>query len=393
MACLALLPTVAGAQGWDITQHVPAPTPVGLYARPVAIPGVPEPGGGQGGPFTAQIENFWRLISTGGRTFQTMSATKIAMGSGVPTTNLPIFKRFTINGQLQEQLFNDSTGTSAYAEYHIKANDIGVYFGAEGSTSGDAYGKGRGYLIAGNSGIDLAVANAGSFRFHTSAALSNQYGAAQERLRIDTNITAFNNAQYIGVAGSVSAPAFSIGSATNGLYASAAGFLSYTGNGTLPQFLVGGQVFRVRSDLTHCWASTTNPDAVACDTGISRTAPGVITLGNGSQGDSSATVKAATWVSGGSGLAVNNVGANSCGTTAATIAGGNNAFVITVGATSGTQCRVTFTVTATTEWDCSMTGQGATLVAPKATPVDTTHTDFFGTFGAGDTFTAVCFPR
>lgn len=98
------------------------------------------------------------------------------------------------------------------------------------------------------------------------------------------------------------------------------------------------------------------------------------------------------YVSTGTGLAVANVGANSCGTTAATIAGGNNAFVITVGATSGTQCRVTFTFAAGTEWDCAA-NDDTTTVAVRTTPVDTTHTDFIGTFTAGDKVTGICFPR
>ena len=100
-----------------------------------------------------------------------------------------------------------------------------------------------------------------------------------------------------------------------------------------------------------------------------------------------------THLSAGSGMAVANVGANSCGTTSATIAGNNNAFVITVGGTGGTQCRVTFTVAAATEYDCVMTGASATLVSPKVATVDTTHTDFFGTFGAGSTFVGHCWPR
>lgn len=101
---------------------------------------------------------------------------------------------------------------------------------------------------------------------------------------------------------------------------------------------------------------------------------------------------ARAFVSRGTGLAVANVGANSCGTSAATIAGGNNAFVITVGATSGTQCRVTFTVAAATEWDCAA-NDDTTTVAVRVTPVDTTHTDFIGTFTAADKVSAVCFPR
>lgn len=99
-----------------------------------------------------------------------------------------------------------------------------------------------------------------------------------------------------------------------------------------------------------------------------------------------------TLLSSGSGMAVANVGANSCGTTAATIAGNNNAFVVTVGATAGTQCRVAFTVTAATEWDCA-SSDDTTTVAVRTTPVDTTHTDLIGTFTAGDKVTGICFPR
>lgn len=92
------------------------------------------------------------------------------------------------------------------------------------------------------------------------------------------------------------------------------------------------------------------------------------------------------------GLSVANVGANSCGTTAATIAGNNNAFVITVGATSGTQCRVAFTYTAATEWDCAASPQGTSTLIRMA-PVDTTHADILGSLVAADKITAVCFPR
>lgn len=115
----------------------------------------------------------------------------------------------------------------------------------------------------------------------------------------------------------------------------------------------------------------------------------VFKTGDGSTADAQVQ---GIYVSTGSGLAVANVGANSCGTSAATIAGGNNSFVITVGATSGTQCRVTFTFAATTQWDCTVT-DSTTTIATRATPVDTTHTDFFGAFVAGDKVTGHCFPR
>lgn len=98
------------------------------------------------------------------------------------------------------------------------------------------------------------------------------------------------------------------------------------------------------------------------------------------------------YLSTGSGMAVANVGVNSCGTTAATIAGNNNANVTTVGATSGTQCRIAFTFSATTEWDC-VANDDTTTVAVRTTPVDATHTDILGAFTAGDKVTAICFPR
>lgn len=97
-------------------------------------------------------------------------------------------------------------------------------------------------------------------------------------------------------------------------------------------------------------------------------------------------------VSTGTGMAVANVGANSCGTTTATIAGGSNAFEVTVGATSGSQCRVAFPVAAANRYDCVATNS-TTANLVRATFVDTTHVDLTGTFVAGDVLTAVCFSR
>lgn len=138
--------------------------------------------------------------------------------------------------------------------------------------------------------------------------------------------------------------------------------------------------------------SSGNADVAVADVAISRVSSGVLGIGTGAGGDFSAAIKATNYISAGSGLAVANVGANTCGTTAATIAGGNNAFVFTVGATAGTQCRVQFTLAATTEWDCAASDD-TTTVAVRTTPVDTTHTDFIGTFTAADKVTGICFPR
>lgn len=90
--------------------------------------------------------------------------------------------------------------------------------------------------------------------------------------------------------------------------------------------------------------------------------------------------------------AVADVGAASCGTTAATIAGNNNAGIVTVGATSGTQCRITFTVAAPTVWECFANNR-TTANLTRATPVSTTATDILGTFVGLDVVNYFCTAR
>jgi hypothetical protein len=94
-------------------------------------------------------------------------------------------------------------------------------------------------------------------------------------------------------------------------------------------------------------------------------------------------------------VAVANVGANSCGTSAASIAGNDNVGAITVGATSATQCRITFTVAATTRRHCVATDETTAGVAASlhTAYVDSTHTDILGTITAADVISYVCFAR
>ena len=88
-------------------------------------------------------------------------------------------------------------------------------------------------------------------------------------------------------------------------------------------------------------------------------------------------------------LTVANVGANSCGTTAATIVGTDNAFRVTVGATSGTRCRVTFVSSWTTAPTCA--GNNETTANLMRTYTATTTTiDLAGTFVAGDVISVIC---
>lgn len=103
------------------------------------------------------------------------------------------------------------------------------------------------------------------------------------------------------------------------------------------------------------------------------------------------TVTSGYYIGNGSGLAVANVGANSCGTTAATVAGGASSFEVTVGATSGTQCRVTLP-TAPTRWNCISTDT-STAVLTRISPVDTTHVDILGVFTAADVISVTCVAR
>lgn len=85
---------------------------------------------------------------------------------------------------------------------------------------------------------------------------------------------------------------------------------------------------------------------------------------------------------------VGNVGANSCGTSTATIAGINSAGKVTVGATAGTACRITFSSAWTNAPSCVVTNETTANLA-RATSTTTTA-DLAGTFVAGDVLAYSC---
>lgn len=120
-----------------------------------------------------------------------------------------------------------------------------------------------------------------------------------------------------------------------------------------------------------------------------------ITAGGGASFNNATavTVNKTLGYAGTTAVAVADVGANSCGTTAATIAGNDNAFAITTGATGATQCRVTFTRTAPVRWYCMGNNETAEARVVRFVPVSTTTGDFFGTLTGGDVVSAICFPR
>jgi hypothetical protein len=85
---------------------------------------------------------------------------------------------------------------------------------------------------------------------------------------------------------------------------------------------------------------------------------------------------------------VANVGANSCGTDAATIAGKDQASVITVGATSGTECRISFNVAFANAPVCTATATIATDLHLVTTTANVTVT---GTLTAAEKIYVLCF--
>ena len=104
------------------------------------------------------------------------------------------------------------------------------------------------------------------------------------------------------------------------------------------------------------------------------------------------TISASGLETSGPTLAVANVGANSCGTTTATIAGNATVGEVTVGATSGTQCRVTIPQAVTTRFNGSCNNQ-TTANLCRLIAVSTTTFDLVGTFVAGDVVAYVVMAR
>ena len=190
--------------------------------------------------------------------------------------------------------------------------------------------------------------------------------------------------------GTVTNPAITF-PGTTGIYSDAT-HIYFTLDKSAATFMMyqsGG--FNFRADGGISWSSTADATGGA-DTGVKRNAAGIVEIDNGGAGNFRDIVFR-TWLTGTTtAVAVANVGANSCGTTVATIAGNENVGAFIVGATSGTQCRVTFTTTAANRRHCTPNDE-TTTIATRAQYVDATHEDFFGAFVAGDVVTYVCGAR
>lgn len=120
--------------------------------------------------------------------------------------------------------------------------------------------------------------------------------------------------------------------------------------------LTDGKTFSVAKTLTLTGTDGTTHTFPSTSATIARTDAGQTFTGTQVFG----TATASRFLSTGTAPTVANVGADSCGTTAATIAGKDQAHVITVGATSGTECRVTFNVAFSNAPVCVATASVAT---------------------------------
>jgi hypothetical protein len=89
--------------------------------------------------------------------------------------------------------------------------------------------------------------------------------------------------------------------------------------------------------------------------------------------------------------AVSNTTANSCGTSAASLAGTDTTGIVTVGATSGTSCTITFVVAAPVRRQCVCTNETTPANICGTAYLTTGTSKLVGTFVAADVLSYLCF--
>lgn len=150
----------------------------------------------------------------------------------------------------------------------------------------------------------------------------------------------------------------------------------------------------IMSDHQYVWRSVATGSwfsAGSVDTAIQRDAAGMVSVNNGTQGTTLSNYrdfKARHLIASGTAPAVTNTSANSCGTNAATLAGGDGAGKVTVGATSGTSCTVTFATAFASAPACAVNNETTANLA-RATSTTTTVI-LAGTFVGGDVLAYQC---
>lgn len=143
------------------------------------------------GPFAAQIQAAIRGLTAGTTPF-----TVVTIGTvGSPTSSqFPLVINANRNGQVQAQLNNVNTGTSAYTEWVVKSGTVTAYFGAETTLNSDTFGQNRAYFLANTtdtakvSGIDFygcAATGSNCFGLPNIRFITHGATASQVRMTID----------------------------------------------------------------------------------------------------------------------------------------------------------------------------------------------------------------
>jgi hypothetical protein len=285
------------------------------------------------GPFTAQIENFWRVISTGGRTFTTISITSTRYsGTTFAALGTPVNGTTTFCSDCVQALTCAGAGTGAFA---TRVNNV---WNCLGSTS-----------------FPILAPNGGP-----------------------------------------AAPSYSFINSTNsGLELLSAGVIGIDISG-VRQLLFQSQQLRFGSGGVYGWGSTADPNGSVIDTGSSRLGPGVTAFGNGGPSNTSGTV-ALSAINLGAVLAISGTAptvTSGFGTTPGTIVGGSTTltFRVLVGAGAATTAGVIGLPTATTFWNCWLYDQTTPLDITRQTASTTASASFTATIGwtAGDILIGGC---
>lgn len=338
-------------------------------------------------------------VAGGGTSLTTWTAHGAVMGNG---TSAPTFVAPGSNGNVLTS--NGTDWTSAAASGGISGLTTGTYPKAASATTladglifARTAGIGVGTLTTADALADNAIGATATTQ--KGLVLQGKASATANIFEVQKSDGTVMFAVQDSASGAGFAPLYSSGLAfkpTTNTVVMLGGITTYGGikffvnatdsgtfnRGTLQMSNVGAFAF----------SSTAASDVstATLDTGIERCAAGVLCATDGKgNGSITTTAKALRFIAAGATPAVSNTTANSCGTSAASIAGNNQTGIVTVGATAGTSCTLTFADAAPTRRQCIADNESTGNLA-RATYTDTTHSNIIGTFAAGDVIAYQC---
>jgi hypothetical protein len=109
-----------------------------------------------------------------------------------------------------------------------------------------------------------------------------------------TPLTVSPGSSFLAADGTANAPGYAFQNETNsGWYRTSAGTISFS---VLGIHLIAANTtnFQTGSAKVFCWSSSTSADGAGCDAGLSRVNASTIAVGNGTTGNASGTIQAAT---------------------------------------------------------------------------------------------------